>query len=142
MKLTVKDLNPVYGAINEAKMGKMEAKDQVKFVKIARKLKQVIAPYQEFVKDAQEKFKGEKHDEYAKILQETDKEKYSHAEMVAASEYAKEYSEKLNECLKEEFEKEHDVEFEKLSEAAFEKLMESNEWTVSVAMQVQDIVAE
>ena len=139
MKVTVKDIQVAYGVLNEAKMGKMETTDQIKVIKALRQLKGIMTPFQEFVKDAQEKLKGEHHEEMAKKQERKD---LTAEERQEVNEYAAEYNSKVNECVKEEWEKEHEVNFSKLSEEAFGKLMHSNEWTASQAMAVQDLICE
>lgn len=144
MELSVKKIGNVYRLLNEAKMGKMESKDQIKLVRIVRKLKGVMAPFDDFVKDAQEKLKGENHDEVVRKWQQWQREgeetTLSEEERSTVAEYMTEYNKKLNECLKEEFEREHEVEFEKIDEAAFEKLIASNDWPVYEIVLVEELI--
>lgn len=146
MKLSVKKIGNVYRLLNEAKIAKMESKDQIKLVRIVRKLKGVMAPFDDFVKDAEEKLKGENHDEMERKWQqwqrEGDKTTLSEEERSTVAEYKTEYNKKLNDCLLEEFVREHEVEFEKIDEAAFEKLIASNDWPVYGIILVEELIVE
>ena len=144
MELSVKDIIDVYILLNDAKLTKMGTKAQVKLVKIVRKLKGIVAPYEGYVKDAAEKLKGDNHDEYSKKLNELKEQgvdcKLSKEQRIQVLEYFNEYNGKLDESLKDEFEKSHDVEFEKLSEEEFEQLLESNKWNVNQIIAIEDLI--
>lgn len=143
IEISVKDIAPVYGVLNEAKMGKMDVKDQIKLVRIVREMKRIITPYQEAEQDAREKFKGEDHDSLVKVYldcvhnvgEHTDEER---SEAIA---YVRDYDKKAKDCLNDEFEKKHSVEAEKLGAEAFEKLIVSNEWNVATILAVELIIA-
>lgn len=144
MELSVKNVITVYNALKEAKMSKMESADQIKLVKIFHKLKGIVVPYQDFVKDAQEKLKGENHEDIIskaqKWQQEGDNCDLSHEERVEINTYLMDYQKRQDECLKEEFEKLHEIEFDKLNEDSFGKLVASNDWTVGIVIDIQDLI--
>lgn len=141
MEVSVKDIRDVYVLLNGAKLTKMGAKAQVKLVKIVRKLKGIVGPYEGYVKDAAEKLKGDNHAEMEALVNEwKDKgslDKDNQNKVVA---YYKEYNQKLDESLQDEFEKLHEVELDKLTEEEFEQLIASNEFTVNQIIAIEDLI--
>ena len=141
MEVSVKDIRDVYVLLNGAKLTKMGAKAQVKLVKIVRRMKGVVAPYEEYVKDAAEKLKGDNHAEMEALFNEWKEkgtlDKDNQDKMKA---YWKEFNQKLDESLQDEFEKQHEVEFEKLTEDEFEQLIASNEFTVNQIIEIEDLI--
>lgn len=144
MKLVVKDVLGVYGRLDEAKMEKMSGKAQVKLVKILRKLKGLITPFVEAEKDAREKLKGEDHAKMEEMAKKWNEEGRNCTLTVEDRRkvlaYFDEYKKNVDESLKDEWEKEHEVELEKLTEEEFECLLESNEWNASTVSAIMDIV--
>lgn len=144
MELSVKDIIGVYPLLDAASTTKMSGKAQVKLVKIVRKLKGIVSPYEGYVKDAAEKLKGENHDEYSKKLNEWKEQgadcKLTKEERNQVLEYFNEYNSKLDESLKDEFEKQHEVDFDKLTEDEFEQLLESNKWNVNQIITIEDLI--
>lgn len=143
MEVSVKDIRDVYVLLNGAKLTKMGAKAQVKLVKIVRRMKGVVAPYEEYVKDAAEKLKGDNHAEMEALFNEWKEkgtlDKDNQNKVVA---YYKEFNQKLDESLQDEFEKQHEVDFEKLTEDEFEQLIASNEFTVNQIIAIEDLIKE
>lgn len=143
MELSVKDIIDVYPLLDAASTTKMSGKAQVKLVKIVRKLKGIVAPYKEYVKDAAEKLKGDNHAEMEALVNEwKDKgtlDKDNQDKVVA---YYKEYNQKLDESLQDEFEELHEVDFEKLTEDEYEQLLESNKWSVNQIIAIEDLIKQ
>ena len=53
-----------------------------------------------------------------------------------------EYYKKLEECLKEETERKHELEYEKLSEDAFGKFISSNDFKVDDIIKIQEVMVQ
>lgn len=144
MELSVKDIIGAYPLLDAAKMGELSGKAQIKLVKIVRKLKDIVKPYEGYVKDAADKLKGEKHDEYAKMLEEWKAQgqdcKLTKKERMQVLEYFNGYNSKLDESLRDEFEKSHQIEFDKLSEEEFEQLLEGNAWSANQIITIEDLI--
>lgn len=144
MKLVVKDVVDVYVRLDAANMGKMSGKAQIKLVKIVRKLKGLVTPFFEAEKDAREKLKGEDHAKMEEMMKKWGEEgrdctlTVEDRRKVLA--YFDEYKKNVDESLKDEWEKEHEVELEKLTEEEFERLLERNEWNASTVSAIMDIV--
>lgn len=132
----------VYNTLNGAKLSKMDDKDKFLVIKAMRQLKPVSAAYEEFVKDAQEKLKGEDFGEIQKKAQQWQEEgentTLSLEERRHINIYLNDYTKKVNECVSEEGEKENDLTYERLSEEAFAKLVASNDFDVKTIMSLQE----
>ena len=143
MEVSVKDIRDVYVLLDGAKLSKMGAKEQIKLVKIVRKLKGIVVPYEGYVKDAAEKLKGDNHAEMEALLNEwKDKGSLDKDNQDKMKAYWKEFNQKLDESLQDEFEKLHEVEFEKLTEDECMRLIASNEFTVNQIIAIEDLIKE
>ena len=63
-------------------------------------------------------------------------------ELNAINKYFSDYNSRVENCVKEEAEKEVELTFDKLNEEAFGKLVASNDWTCGQIMALSDAVAE
>lgn len=142
-----------FNALNGAKLAKMQDADKFVLIKAMKALKPTKTAYEDFVKDAQEKLKGEKHEDWVKRAQDW-REKHGEAkpgelaeadvkEVTAINEYFNAYNKKVEECVKEEAEKDVALEYARLSEDAFGKLLASNEdWDVEKAVLLNEVLCE
>ena len=64
--MQTKQVIEAYALINKSKLTKMEDADKFTVIKAIRALKPIYTAYEEYIKDAQEKLKGENHDEMVK----------------------------------------------------------------------------
>ena len=132
----------VYNTLNGAKLTKMEDNDKFLVIKAMRQLKPIATAYEDFVKDAREKLKGEEFDDMQKKAQkwqeEGEKTTLTVEERIKVNTYLTGYANKVNECAKEEAEKENELSYEKLTEDAFGKLIASNDFDVKTIMLLND----
>lgn len=85
-------------------------------------MKPVVTKFDDFVKDAQKRLKPEGWDEKVQKYQQASDE-----EKAAINKAAREYSDKVNECVSTELEKERDIDaYKHLGEAAFGRLVKGN----------------
>ena len=143
-----------YRMLGSAKYGKLADEDKIKVLKICIALKPIATKYDEDSKDVAEKLKpSEDYDERLAQAQEYDRVSRdknadaSQLKMGAAdfNEFIKvmnHYQDLISKALKDEMEKEVEVEFEPISEDALLKLMNSNDWTVAQAMAVGEVAME
>lgn len=135
-----------YKLINEAKITKMEDGDKFKLIKAIRVLKPIVTSFEDFVKDAQEKLKDDNFEEMkskaSKWQEDGDKSTLSMEERKEVNSYFSEYYKKVNDCIKEEGDKEHEVTFEKLSEDAFGKFISSNDFKVDDIMKIEEVICK
>lgn len=142
----------VYAILNEAKLTKMEDADKFKVIKALRVIKPIAKGYEDFVEDAKNKLKDEKYEDMSNKAQDWNKaNKGKKANELSQDDidtlndinsYFADYNKRIEECLKEEAEKEVEVEFEKLSEDAFCKLVSSNDWTCSQILSLSDVIVK
>jgi polyribonucleotide nucleotidyltransferase len=140
--MKTKEVKTAYEVLNNAKLTKLETSDKFKVIKALREFKGIANAYDDFLKDAQEKLKGENHDEIVKKAQqwqsEGEKTTLTIEERAEINKYLNDYNNKVVECLKEEAEKDNDLSFDKLSEESFGKLVDSNDWDAKTIMELQD----
>lgn len=140
--MKTKQVVEVYNTLNGAKLSKMEDKDKFLVIKAMRQLKPISTAYEEFVKDAQEKLKGDDFEDIQKKAQKWQEEgentSLSLEERREINTYLNGYNNKVVECLKEEVEKDNELNYEKISEDAFGKLVSSNDFDVKTIMNLQD----
>ena len=140
-----------YRMLGSAKYGKLADDDKIKVLKICIALKPIATKYDEDSKDAAEKLKpSEDYDE--RLAQAQEYERVSRDKNADASqlkmgaaefnEFIKEmnhYQDLISKALKDEMEKDVEVEFEPIGEDAMLKLMNSNDWTMAGAMAVSEV---
>lgn len=133
MKVSVKKIVDAYKLLGEAKVTKLEDADKIKVLK-ARKAMRVIADdFDAFLKDAQDKFKPEGWEETQKKLaqwqEEGEKTTLSEDERNSINKALIAYQTSIDKAIKDELNKEVEIEIEKLSEGSDIKLMSANDWT-------------
>jgi hypothetical protein len=152
--LKTENVLAAYRVLGGAKYAKLSDEDIIKVFKICIALKPIATKYDEDSKDAAEKLKPfDDYDEKLAEAQEYDRVSRdknadaSQLKMGAAefNEFIKtmnHYQDLIDKALKDEMEKEVEVEFEPISEDALLKLMNSNDWTVAQAMVVGEVAME
>ena len=104
------------------KLSALEANDLYIVIRALDALKPVVVKFEEFVKDAQKRLKPEGWDEKVQKYQEASDE-----EKAEIDKEAMEYSNKVNECVSTELEKDKEIEaYEHLGKEAFGKLVQAN----------------
>lgn len=138
------DIVKAYRIINDAKLTKMEDADKFKVIKATRQLKPVAASFDEFVKEAQERLKPEGWDDMQKKArqwqEDGDKSTLTVEERREINRYFTDYNAKVEECVKEEAEKEHELTYERLSEEVFGKFVASNDYDVRTIIELENIL--
>lgn len=139
-----------YKAISPAKLTKMDDADKFKVIKAIRVMKPIATSFEDFVKDAHESLKDE---DYPKMDERGKKwnEKYGDGkkersdipaedlkELDVVNAYFADYRKKVDNCLKEEADKEHELSFDKLTEEAFGKFISSNDFDVNTIVELQE----
>lgn len=145
MELKTKNILEVYQIVSEAKLTKVSDSNKIKIVRMLFKMKPINEDYQDFIKDAQEKLKGENHDEILAKAQQWQKEGENTAltenERIEVNKYLFAYQQKIEECAREEIEKVHSLEYERIGDEGLETLLGSNpDWTPSVIMKISNFV--
>lgn len=128
-----------YNALSSSKLTKMNGAGKIKVVKNVMAMKPIQTSYMDFVQETVKRLKpewmdSEKEAEWGKngmnstILNSTEKAE------------AKQYMADADECLKEEFNKEHELELNKLTDEEFEQFAESNDFTTGQMIELMDIL--
>ena len=147
------DVVNAFSALNGAKLAKMEDKEKFTLIKAMKALKPIKNEYEDFVKDAREKLKGDNHEDMLKRVEEwrtkhndTKPSDFTAAELKELNEinaYFNDYNKKVEECVKEEADKEVSSEYVRLSEDAFGRLLTSNDdWDVEKMMLAAEVLCE
>lgn len=133
-----------YRTINAAKLTKMYDADKYKVIKAIRAMKPIATSFDDFTKEAQERLKDDDFSAMQKKAEQWQKEgeqtTLTMDERIAINRFFTDYNKRVEECVKEEAEKEVSPEYGRLSEEAFEKLIGSNDWTVKEIMEVEDVL--
>ena len=139
-----KDVVSAYGSLNSAKLSKMEDNAKFKVIKALRQIKKVNSEYEDFLKDAQEKLKGDDFESMKEKVQkwqeEGEKSNLPMSERIAINKFFTEYNNSVSKCMKEEEEKEVDLDYEKLTEDEFKAFVSSNDFDVQTMVLMQDIL--
>ena len=133
MKVSVKKIVDAYKLLGEAKVTKLEDADKIKVLK-ARKAMRVIADdFDAFLKDAQDKFKPEGWEDVQKKVaqwqEEGENTTLSEDERKSINKALIAYQTSIDKAIKDELNKEVEIEIEKLGEGSDVKLMSANDWT-------------
>lgn len=140
----------VYPVLDKASLGKMEVTDRFAFIKALRPMKKANADFSDFREDAVARLKPEDYDKIAEEVQkfnsmnEEEREAALHnEETLNALKANGEFNMNIEKCLRDELDKEVELEFAPLSEDAFGKLMESNSnWEAGFVMTLEDILCD
>lgn len=134
----------VFNLLNSAKINEVTTSGKIKIIKAVREMKPIANGFDELLNDAREKLKGENHDEMAEKAnrwqQLGDEVDLTDEEKIAINAYFMEYGNRIDECMKEEAEKEHILSFTRLTEEEFEGLISSNDWDVRTIMDIEEIM--
>lgn len=137
MKTTVDKIVKAYARLGGVKVTTLEDKEVMKVIKMRKAMRPVSEEFNAFLEDAKDKFKPEGFEDVVRKAQEG-WDKMTDSEKKAANELVTGYNRKVDEAVKEEAEKEVDIEFEPLSEDSLTKLMKENSLTVA-EMEMLDL---
>ena len=133
MKATVKQIVAAYNALGDAKLTKLDDAEKSKVVKARKAMRPITDEYEAFLKDVQEKFKPENWDEIQEKIQQWQKEgektTLTEDERIELNKAIIGYQNGVDKAVKEELEKEVELNFDKLSEGADVKIMSASDWT-------------
>lgn len=144
-KIKTADCVLCYTLLKDASLKGMDNLSKFAVIKLTKAFKDIANDFESFKADAVERLKDENFDAMCDKAQkwqsEGDKCEYSNEEKVAINQYFADYKKSIAECVKEEAEKENDVEFNPLSEKQFEALINANEnWNVEQIIMLDECV--
>lgn len=140
-----------FNILNAATYKKLDDADKVKLWKIARAMKPVAKQFEEDSKDAAEKLKPENLDMQLERARDYEAKKQNGDDDLPMTDaeyqaFIREVWSPFNtlvaKAVREFADKEVEIDFEPLSEEAFGKLMASNDWTISKADVIGNLIIE
>lgn len=137
MKATIKKIVDAYKALGEAKVTKLEESEVIKVIKARKAMRPIAEEYDEFFKDCQEKFKPESWDSIQKDLQQW--QKLTEARRIELDIILRAYQKKIDEAVKDELEREAELNIATLKEESATKILVENGWSVGKLDEI-DIV--
>lgn len=147
MKTTIAKAVSAYRTLNEAKLSKMEASEQIALVKIMRPLRRAFEDYDSFIKESVKKLAPEGWDAMQGVLSELEALKGEELEKRLEAEDARkavalrrEYSDKIVELDNSEAAKEIELDFTPLPEDALGRLFAGNDLTASQCLELSDML--
>lgn len=136
MKAKVKDVVSAYKVLGDAKVVKLEESEVIKVVKARKAMRPIADDYDAFLKDCQEKFKPEGWDDIQKKLQQWQQEgentTLTEAERIELNKAVIGYQKKIDAALKDELNREVELNIEPLKEESATKMLVENGWEVRV----------
>lgn len=130
MKTTVDKIVKAYAKLGDVKVTTLEDKEVMKVIRMRKAMRPVSEDFNAFLEDVKTKFKPEGFEDTVRKAQEG-WDKMTDAEKKAANELVTGYNRKVEVAVKEESEKEVEIEFKPLSEDSLTKLMKENSLTVA-----------
>lgn len=149
MKTTTAKVANIYPILDKANYSKMDKADRKALTKAMRHMKKVAAEYNDFREDAIKRLRPEGFDKVAELIdkfnslsQDERKEAFADPKYQEAFRANGEYNNAINDCLKEEFDKEIELDFTPLTEDAVDKLLDSNkdDWALGLAIAVEEFL--
>lgn len=132
MKATIKQVVEAYKVLGEAKVTKLEESEVIKVVKARKAMRPIADEYEAFLKDCQDKFKPENWDKIQgnlqKWQQEGEKTTLTEEERIEVNKAIIGYQVKIDKAVKDELEKEVELNIEALKEDSTTKLLVENGW--------------
>lgn len=136
--MKVKEIVSAYKTLGEAKVNNLEESEIIKILKARKAMRFIAEDFNEFLKEVQDKFKPENFEEIQFKLQNW--AELSDEDKVKMTNILKEYESKINTVVKDELEKEIELELEKLNENSIGKLLKNNEWPIQKLDEISIIL--
>lgn len=140
MKTKIKNIITAYKVLGEAKVSKLEESEVIKIIKARKEMRPIAESYESFLKDCQEKFKIENWDEFQAKLQQWQEEgentTLTEDERKEINKILIEYARKVDSAVKDELEREVELNIETLKSDSITKLIIENNWELK---KIEDI---
>ena len=142
--MKVKEIVTAYKVLGDAKVTKLEESEVIKIVKARKSMRSIAEDYEQFLKDVQEKFKPENWDDVQQKVQQWQQEgentTLTEEERMTVNRALIEYTKKVDSAVKDELEKEVDINIEKLKEESLTKLIIENDWELKKHEELEILV--
>ena len=145
------DVVNAFAALSGAKLSKLEDKEKFALIRAMKALKPIHNDYEDFVKDARQRLKP---DDFDARLHEAEQWDATHKDMAISdltpkekerlkdiNRYFADYTQQVEECVKDEAQKDVSPDYARLAEGAFGRLLESNpDWTMDRIVLLSDVL--
>lgn len=132
----------IYELMKTAKLTKMEDIDKLKVIKILKEIKSIVRDFDNFKKEILEKLKDDDYDSMFKKLQKWQQEGkntiLTSDEQLKINKYFQTYNNQILKCVKEEAEKDIELNMIKLTDESFKKLIASNDWSIEQSLTLYE----
>lgn len=135
MKTTVDKIVKAYAKLGDVKVTTLEDKEVMKVIRMRKAMRPVSEDFNAFLEDVKTKFKPEGFEDTVRKAQE-EWEKMTDSEKRAANELVTGYNRKVDEAVKEEADREVEIEFEQFSEESVVRMMKENSLTATEVEQI------
>ena len=143
--MKVKDINAATAALSDAKLTGMADTDKFTVIRALRVLKPIRQQYVDFVQDAANRLRPEDFDQLEQRKKEWNKEhegkKYNEltpqelVELNYINARYTDYNNKIEACIREESDREQELQYDRLTEESFCKLLSANPgWTAATIL--------
>lgn len=133
--MKIKEIVTAYKALGDAKVSNLEESEILKIIKARKEMRPIVEDFEAFLKDCQDKFKPENWESFQDKLQQWQKEgdntTLTEEEKIWVNGIFITYQNNINAAIKEEQEKEVEVNIEKLNDDSISKLLKYNDWPTS-----------
>lgn len=134
MKAKIKQIIEAYKLLGEAKVTKLEESEVIKVVKARKAMRPIADEFEAFLKDCQDKFKPEKWDAIQSDLQQWQKEgektTLSEERRIEINKAIIGYQGSIDKAMKDELDKEVELNIETLKEDSATKMLVENGWEI------------
>lgn len=134
MKAKIKQVIEAYKILGEAKVTKLEESEVIKVVKARKAMRPIADEFEAFLKDCQDKFKPENWDAIQADLQQWQKEgektTLSEERRIEINKAIIGYQGSIDKAMKDELDKEVELNIETLKEDSATKMLVENGWEI------------
>lgn len=127
--MKLKEIVSTYKLLGEAKVMNLTEEEVLTIVIARKQMRRLAIDYDEYLKDVQDKFRPDNFEELAMKAQNWDE--LSKEEQQEINLQLKVYERKVNSIVKDELNKEVEINLEPLSEACLAKLIKMNGWSIN-----------
>lgn len=136
--MKLKEIVNTYKLLGEAKVMNLTEEEVLLIVIARKKMRKLVMEYEEYLKDIQDKLKPDDFDEMVTKAQNWDN--LSKKEQTQLGIKLKEYEAKVNNMVKDELEKEIELQLEPLPEECLAKLIKMNGWAMNKVDELSAIL--
>ena len=127
--MKLKEIVNTYNLLGEAKVMNLNEQEVLSIVIARKKMRKIVIEYNDYLKDVQDKVRPDNFDELVTKFQNWDS--LAKEEQKEINIQIKAYEAKVNSLIKDELNKEIDIEIEPLSEECLAKLIKMNGWSMN-----------